>query len=891
MDSRPLRVHGRKGYGGTNHYFHAMDRGSGFVYTADIRTKDEALAEALAYVSALRARGVNVRRLRFDAGREFTDARLRAKLAELGIHSEFVAPDRHLQDGERVHYITEKIERAVLAAAQGDVPRKYRNFANAYAAYVHNITRKAGGPCPYLLLFPGQRPDTSAFLPFGSQVAIYNSTRPNASYDRGLVATYLGPATDYGPGAVYALLNKQTVRVVASFKFLALPGHHLDPKTLRPPGVERPMPIDRHPAISEHEPERPARSARTRTPRRLFNPGQGGADGAWRDNATPVNVTIASAPDPAAILVEPPHRVFAGTELDQPALYDNDDARAAAAAHYPDGEAAPVVEPEAPTTLKAALAGDDAEAWCAAYVKQLDAFEEHDTCHPILCEDVPPNATIARSCMTFTVKRDGTKKARLCFDGSKVEKERRSKPDYGSVSSTTPRASSPTASYTSLTFLCAAAAHYGSTITQDDIDSAYLIGRRPTTAYMRFPYGHADWMRREFSADRSAWPYDPEKHVLAVDGNIWGHPDAGAIWFDVIMPFLLNELGFTPTPLDPCLLVRWDAGVPTLLLLFVDDYFIAAAADIAWAINAKISARFKTKGAHLADDALGVDIDMLPNGDVAIHSTSYLTRMLRRYGFSDCHPAPTPLEEGFTADPTHRPGHAGGSPSRSFDGAQVVGALVFASILRPDLSFAVSALASAVGCWGPKHDKAVSRVLRYIKGTLGRQIIFRHGAPPTLEAWVDASFANDIYSPASPGRAKSRSGCVVFFMGAVLWFFSRRQTATAVSTCEAELAALCLAARGIIVIRATIEYVFGIKLPETHVHEDNESTISIFAKRVVAGRMRHIRVNIGFVLDAIDRVELYLEPTRTRDQLANALTQSEGRQRHTDSVAKLFPHE
>ena len=48
--------------------------------------------------------------------------------------------------------------------------------------------------------------------------------------------------------------------------------------------------------------------------------------------------------------------------------------------------------------------------------------------------------------------------------------------------------------------------------------------------------------------------------------------------------------------------------------------------------------------------------------------------------------------------------------------------------------------------------------------------------------------------------------------------------------------------------------------------------------------MRHIRVNIGFVLDAIDRVELYLEPTRTRDQLANALTQSEGRQRHADSA-------
>mmetsp|Transcript_22861 Transcript_22861/g.68584 ORF Transcript_22861/g.68584 Transcript_22861/m.68584 type:complete len:305 (+) Transcript_22861:1455-2369(+) len=74
-------------YGGTHHYFHTMDRGLGFVYTADIRTKDEALGEALAYVSAPQARGVHVRRLRFDAGREFTDAQLCAKLAELGIHT------------------------------------------------------------------------------------------------------------------------------------------------------------------------------------------------------------------------------------------------------------------------------------------------------------------------------------------------------------------------------------------------------------------------------------------------------------------------------------------------------------------------------------------------------------------------------------------------------------------------------------------------------------------------------------------------------------------------------------------------------------------------------------------------------------------------------------
>ena len=458
-----------------------------------------------------------------------------------------------------------------------------------------------------------------------------------------------------------------------------------------------------------------------------------------------------------------------------------------------------------------------------------------------------------------------------------------------SVSAATPRASSPTATYTSLVFLCAMAAHFGHTIVCDDIDNAYLLGRRSATAYMSFPYGYADYMHFKYGRDRTLWPYDPKTHVLAVEGNIWGHPDAGAIWYNVIYPFLTNELGFVPTPLDPCLLVRWDDGVPTLLLLFVDDYFIAATVAIAWAVAAAISARFKTKGAHLADDALGVDIDLLPNGDVAIHSTSYLTRALERFGFTDCNPSGTPLPAGFTADPSHDADDTGGSASRAFNAAEVVGCLVFAAVLRPDLSFAVSVLASAVGCWTPKHDRVVARVFRYIKGTLDRRIVFRCGAPLGLEAWVDASFANDIHSPSSPGRAKSRSGCVVFLMGAVLWFFSRRQTATAISTCEAELAALCTAVRGILVIRATVEFVSGSLLPPTLLHEDNASALSIFRKRVIAGRMRHVRVNISFVLDALDYGKIHLVYTKTVNQLANALTQSEVSKRHADSARRLFP--
>ena len=266
----------------------------------------------------------------------------------------------------------------------------------------------------------------------------------------------------------------------------------------------------------------------------------------------------------------------------------------------------------------------------------------------------------------------------------------------------------------------------------------------------------------------------------------------------------------------------------------------------------------------------------------------YLTRMLKRYGFDEASTARTPLPQGFTADPTHRPDdQTGGSTSRSFDPAEIAGCLVFAAVLRPDLAFAASCLASAVGCWAPKHDRAAARVLRYIKGTLHRRIVFRRNAPLDLALWVDASFANDIHSPTAPGRAKSRSGCVLFFLGAVLWFALRRQTATAMSTCEAELAALCLGVRSLIVVRATV-FVFRVELPPTRVYEDNAAVTRIFKRRSVGGRMRHIRVNISFTLDAIDADQMTLEQTPTRDQIANALTHSEGKIRHDSSIKALF---
>ena len=85
------------------------------------------------------------------------------------------------------------------------------------------------------------------------------------------------------------------------------------------------------------------------------------------------------------------------------------------------------------------------------------------------------------------------------------------------------------------------------------------------------------------------------------------------------------------------------------------------------------------------------------------------------------------------------------------------------------------------------------------------------GRAPALEAWADASFANDLCK-GSTLLAKSRSGLLVHVYGALLYASSQRQTSVALSTCEAETTAHALATRVIIPIHLTMA-VLGYNLP------------------------------------------------------------------------------
>ena len=127
---------------------------------------------------------------------------------------------------------------------------------------------------------------------------------------------------------------------------------------------------------------------------------------------------------------------------------------------------------------------------------------------------------------------------------------------------------------------------------------------------------------------------------------------------------------------------------------------------------------------------------------------------------SDCKPAPTPAALGVRLTKQDCPKtqqeviQMNDVPYRSS-----AGSLLYASIrTRPDIAFAVRAVAKFSSNPGKKHWTAVKRILRYLKGTTSLGLTFSRGQSKLL-GYCDSDWANN------PDDRKSVSGYVFLRAG------------------------------------------------------------------------------------------------------------------------------
>jgi hypothetical protein len=165
------------------------------------------------------------------------------------------------------------------------------------------------------------------------------------------------------------------------------------------------------------------------------------------------------------------------------------------------------------------------------------------------------------------------------------------------------------------------------------------------------------------------------------------------------------------------------------------------------------------------------------------------------------------------------------------------------------------------------HLMAAKRILRYLRGTLHRGLLFRPSSLQ-LQAYADVDWVGD------PVDHRSTSSYVVFLGSTPITWVSKKQCTVSRSSTKAEYCSLASTTAELYWIRMVL-CDFWIFLSNTPVLWcDNLSALALASNPVFHARTKHIEVDYHFVHEKVVRHDVAVKFISTSDQLADILTKS-----------------
>jgi hypothetical protein len=276
---------------------------------------------------------------------------------------------------------------------------------------------------------------------------------------------------------------------------------------------------------------------------------------------------------------------------------------------------------DTPSTIKEAYSSPDADLWKEAVRSEIDSIMSNGTwevvdrpygCQPIGCKwifkkKLRPDGTIERYKARLVAKGYTQKEGEDFFD------------TY-----------SPVARLTTIRTMIAVAASYGLIIHQMDVKTAFLNGELEEEIYMDQPEG--------FIANGQ------ENKVCRLLKSLYGLKQAPKQWHEKF-DNTLTSAGFSVNEADTCVYYRYGGGEAVMLCLYVDDILIFGSnINVIEEVKKLLTSNFEMKDMGEADVILNIKLIKEGDGGVTLLQSHYVEKVLSRFGFSDCDPAPTPYD-------------------------------------------------------------------------------------------------------------------------------------------------------------------------------------------------------------------------------------------------------
>ena len=383
---------------------------------------------------------------------------------------------------------------------------------------------------------------------------------------------------------------------------------------------------------------------------------------------------------------------------------------------------------------------------------------------------------------------------------------------------------------------------------QLDIKNAFLHGDLEEEIYMEQPPG--------FVAQGET------NLVCKLRKSLYGLKQSPRAWFGRFST-VVRDFGMQQSEADHSIFYHSSTSGCIYLIVYVDDIVITG--NDHRGINKlkhHLSLHFQTKDLGKLRYFLGIEVAQSRSG-ISICQRKYALDILSETGMMDSKPIDTPMDPNEKLLPNQ--GEPFVDPGRY---RRLVGKLNYLTITRPDISFAVSIVSQFLNSPCKAHWNAVMRILRYIKGSPGKGLLYEDRGHTRIVGYSDADWAG------SPSDRRSTSGYCVLIGGNLISWKSKKQNVVARSSAEAEYRAMALATCELMWLKQLLQ---ELKLYESEPMElicDNQAALHIASNPVFHERTKHIELDCHFIREKITSKEINTVFVNSHDQLADVFTKS-----------------
>ncbi|KAJ0536362.1 putative RNA-directed DNA polymerase [Helianthus annuus] len=386
------------------------------------------------------------------------------------------------------------------------------------------------------------------------------------------------------------------------------------------------------------------------------------------------------------------------------------------------------------------------------------------------------------------------------------------------------------------------------TLYQLDINNAFLYGSITENVYMTLPEGYYD---------------KSDTKVCKLIKSLYGLKQAPRKWNEKLTDVLVN-VGFVQSSCDHSLYIMCKSSVITVLLVYVDDIIVTGNSDAEIKrVKTLLSDNFQIKDLGILKYFLGLEVVYDKSG-LCLNQRKYCLELLAEFGYLGCKPVSTPIELSHVVNKKNVKEQEELVNVTNYQ--KLIGNLIYLSLTRPDISYAVQYLSQFMHKPLSAHLKIALRLLRYLKLSPGKGLLFKRSNNFDLSCFADSDWAKCV------DTRRSVTGFCIFLGENLVSWKSKKQSTVSRSTVEAEYRAMCSATCELVwIVNVLSELGVSYKLP-IQVFCDSSAAISIAANPVFHERTKHFEIDLYFLREKVSIGFIVTRKVDTEDQLADIFT-------------------